>query len=182
MSDRPERPTYPALVELTIVRLKEFLREPEAVFWVFVFPLLLTLALGFAFREKAPDRIPVGVVDGPYAAERMKALRQSPAVMPRLYSEREGREELRRGRISLLVESSAQPVYRLDPTRPDARAARLEVDAALQRAGGRRDVFVAREQKVTEQGSRYIDFLVPGLIGMNLMGTSMWSSGYAIAL
>jgi len=57
----------PALIELTGARLKEFIREPEAIFWVFGFPLLLTLLLGFAFREKPPDRIPVGIVSGSMA-------------------------------------------------------------------------------------------------------------------
>ncbi|MCU1348145.1 MAG: hypothetical protein JWO56_1175, partial [Acidobacteria bacterium] len=157
----------PALLELTIIRVKEFLREPEAIFWVFAFPLLLTLALGFAFREKAPDRIPVGLAAGPHAQERLAALAKSPALQPRIYSEAEGRDALRRGKISLLVEGDAQPVYLLDVTRPDARNARLEVDDALQAAAGRRDVFAAREEHVREPGSRYIDFLVPGLLGMN---------------
>lgn len=177
---RRKRPTHHPLAELTVVRLKEFLREPDAVFWVFVFPLLLTLALGFAFREKAPERIPVGIVDGPAARARLAALQKSPALQPRIYSEREGREELRRGKISLLVTGDAAPVYRLDPTRPDARAARLEVDDALQGNAGRRDVFAAKEEHVSEQGSRYIDFLVPGLIGMNLMSTGMWSIGFSV--
>src|SRR5689334_1224170 len=106
-----QRPTYHPLAELTIIRLKEFLREPDAVFWVFAFPLLLTLALGFAFREKAPERIPVGVVEGPRAAERMAALKKSPALLPRLYSAETGREEVRRGKISLLVAGDATPVY-----------------------------------------------------------------------
>lgn len=177
----PERrPTFHPLAELTIIRLKEFLREPDAVFWVFAFPLLLTLALGFAFREKPPDRIPVGVIEGPRAAERMAALKKSPALLPRLYSTEAGREELRRGKISLLVAGDATPVYRFDPTRPDARTAREEVDHALQSAAGRRDVLSARDERVDEQGSRYIDFLVPGLIGMNLMGTSMWSLGFSV--
>jgi ABC-2 type transport system permease protein len=172
----------PALIELTSARMKEFIRETEAIFWVFGFPLLLTLGLGFAFREKPPDRIPVGVVSGPRAAEQMKALAASPALLPRLYSERQGREELRRGKISLLVSGgSPQPVYRLDPTRPDARTARVEADDALQAAAGRRNAFSARDEIVHEQGSRYIDFLVPGLLGMNLMGTGMWGMGFTIA-
>lgn len=179
MPDR-KRPTHGPLLELTIVRLKEFLREPDAVFWVFVFPILLTVALGFAFREKAPEKIPVGIVDGPSAQERLDALKRSPALLPRIYGEAEGREELRRGKISLLVEADSQPTYRLDPTRPDARTARVEVDDALQTGAGRRDVFVAKERLVAEQGSRYIDFLVPGLLGMNIMGTSMWSIGFSI--
>ena len=68
----------PAIVELTSARTKEFLRETEAIFWVFGFPLLLALALGFAFREKAPDRIPVGVVAGPAASKQAAALGKSP--------------------------------------------------------------------------------------------------------
>jgi len=67
-----------------------------------------------------------------------------------------------------------------DATRPDARTARVEADAALQQASGRRDVFAAKEEHVTEQGSRYVDFLVPGLLGMNLMGTGMWGIGFSV--
>src|SRR5262245_35342120 len=46
-----------ALRELVACRIREFLREPEALFWVFLFPVLLTVVLGLAFREKPPDRI-----------------------------------------------------------------------------------------------------------------------------
>ena len=176
----PERHARHPLVELTIMRFKELIREPEALFWVFAFPVLLTMALGYAFREKAPDRIPVGVVNGPQAKARLAALAKSPVLQPRAYPEAQGREELRRGNISLLVESGPTPVYRLDPTRPDARTARVEVDGALQAAAGRRDVLVAKEQHVTEQGSRYVDFLVPGLLGMNLMGTGLWGLGFSV--
>jgi ABC-type multidrug transport system permease subunit len=165
---------------MTISRLKEFGREPDAVFWVFAFPLLLTLALGFAFREKPPDRIPVGVTQGPHAQARLEALKKSPSLLPRLYDAKEGREELRRGRISLLVSGDTGPVYLLDPTRPDARIARVEVDDALQTSAGRRDLFGAKVENVSEQGSRYIDFLVPGLLGMNIMGTGMWSIGFSV--
>ena len=180
MPERPARHTNPALMELTVFRLKEFIREPDAVFWVFVFPLLLTLALGFAFREKPPERIPIGIAAGPAARKHLAALQQSPALQPRVYAAAEGREELRRGRISLLVEGGDVPVYRYDATRPESRTARVEVDDALQSGAGRRDAFKAREVKVAEQGSRYVDFLVPGLIAMNLMGTGMWSIGFAV--
>jgi ABC-type multidrug transport system permease subunit len=168
------------LAELTVYRLKEFIREPDAVFWVFVFPLLLTLALGFAFREKPPERIPVGIVEGSAAQKHLAAMKKSPALQPRVYSAEAGREELRRGKISLLVEGGDVPVYRYDPTRPESRTARVEVDDALQGGAGRRDAFKAQEVKVAEQGSRYVDFLVPGLIAMNLMGTSMWSISFAV--
>ncbi len=174
------RETRSALYELTVVRVKEFMRETEAMFWVFGFPLLMTLALGFAFREKPPDRVPIGVLEGPQAKSRMEALAKSPALMPRIYSEKTGREELRRGNISLLVEGDAAPVYRFDPTRPEARASRLEANDALQLAAGRRSAFASKDIHVEEQGSRYIDFLVPGLLGMNLMSTGMWGMGFTI--
>ncbi|MEO6324741.1 MAG: ABC transporter permease, partial [Thermoanaerobaculia bacterium] len=70
-----------ALVELTICRTKEFIRETEAVFWVFVFPFLLCFALGLAFRDKPADRIPVGVREGPGAAELLARLSASPVLL-----------------------------------------------------------------------------------------------------
>jgi len=170
----------PPLIELTKSRVREFIREPEAVFWVFAFPLLLTLALGFAFRSKPPDRIPIAVAAGPHAKEWTAALAKSPALMVRMLTPEQARDQLRTGKISLLIEGDTQPVYRFDPTRPDSRTARVEADDALQRAAGRRDVIAAKEVRVSEQGSRYIDFLVPGLLGMNLMGTGMWGVGFPI--
>jgi ABC-2 type transport system permease protein len=183
----PERRLIPhsrssALWQLTVCRIKEFLREPEAVFWVFAFPLLLAVALGFAFREKPPDRIPVGVVDGPGAAATLDALSKSPVLLPRLMPGREGREALRTGRISLLVAPGAAPAFHFDETRPDSRIARLEADDALQRAAGRKDLLAVRSERLTEKGSRYIDFLIPGLLGMNLMGTGIWSTAFSIVI
>jgi ABC-2 type transport system permease protein len=171
----------PPIVELAVTRTKEFVRESEALFWVFGFPLILALALGFAFREKPPDRVPVAVVAGPNAAQRIAALQKSPTLLPSIMSEQEARDALRRGKVSLLVEGADTVVFRFDATRPDALSAKREADDALQTAAGRRDVVVTREERVHEQGARYIDFLIPGLLGMNLMGTGMWSMGFTIA-
>jgi ABC transporter DrrB family efflux protein len=174
------RETRHPILELTLARMREFTREPEALFWVFVFPLLLALSLGFAFREKPPDKIPVAIVAGAHANERLIALRTSPVLLPRIVTEEEGQLALRRGKISLLIAGDAAPVYRFDPTRPDARSARIEADDALQTAAGRRPVFKANEEHVSERGSRYIDFLVPGLLGMNLMGTGIWGVAFSV--
>lgn len=174
----------PAIIELASTRTKEFVRESEALFWVFGFPLILALALGFAFREKPPDRVPVAVVAGPHAQQRLAALQTSASLLPRIMSEQEARDALRRGKVSLLVAESAgsdTAVFRFDATRPDAQSARREADDALQTAAGRRNVIATREERVHEQGARYIDFLIPGLLGMNLMGTGMWSMGFTIA-
>ncbi len=180
-----------SLGHLTLCRAKEFVREPEAVFWVFLFPVLLAVALGLAFREKAPDKIPVGVITETGAAATspaataLAALARSPQLAPRAYSEEAGREALRTGKISLLVapgEGGKAPRVILDETRPDARTARLEAEDALQRAAGRRDPLVVGTEKLTEPGARYIDFLIPGLLGLNLMGTGIWSLTFSIAV
>jgi ABC-type multidrug transport system permease subunit len=170
------------LAELVKTRIRAFFREPGAVFWVFFFPLLMALALGFAFREKkSPDRIPIGAVKPNVSAPILRALQGSPRLNASLYdSEDSARRALRTGKISLLVEQGPPPHYRLDPTRPDARAARLEVDEVIQRALGRSDAAPASEEIVHEKGSRYIDFLMPGILGLNLMGTGMWGIGFSI--
>lgn len=170
----------PPILELTIVRTKEFAREPEAIFWVFIFPLLLAVALGLAFRDKAPDKIPVAVIDGPNAQQRLAALRKSPDLLPRVLSDADARAALRRGKVSLLVSGDGAVTYSFDPTRPDARTARREADDALQSAAGRKDLLTSSDKLVHEQGARYIDFLIPGLVGMNLMGTGMWSISFTV--
>jgi hypothetical protein len=169
-----------ALRELTASKVRDFLREPEAILWVFLFPLMLALVLGFAFREKPPDRTPIGVVAGPGAEPALAALSRSPGLLPRSYTAEEGRNALRTGKISLLVEPGPPVVFRFDETRPDSRVARLEAEDALQRAAGRTDRLTVRSEKITEKGARYIDFLIPGLIGMNLMGTGIWSLAFSI--
>jgi ABC-2 type transport system permease protein len=175
---------YSPLLELTASRAKEFLREPEAVFWVFAFPILLAAALGFAFRAKGPDQIPVGVVAASEtdaaAGPTMEALKSSPVLLARPFTAAEGREALRTGRISLLVEPGPPATFLFDETRPDSRIARLEANEALQRAAGRKDALAVRSEKIEEKGARYIDFLIPGLLGMNLMGTGIWSIAFSV--
>ncbi|HWZ86698.1 MAG TPA: ABC transporter permease [Thermoanaerobaculia bacterium] len=169
------------LAALTRTRLLEFIREPEALFWVFAFPILMAVVLGFAFRDRPPDPVPVGIVAGPPAEELSRALAQPGTVKPALYpSLADGLEALRTGKIALLVEEKGTLVYHFDRTRPDARIARLEVDDAIQRARGRRDPSPASETLVHERGSRYIDFLLPGILGLNLMGTGIWGIGFSI--
>jgi ABC-2 type transport system permease protein len=70
--------------------------------------------------------------------------------------------------------------YRYDPTRADGRNARLVADDVLQRAAGRADPRPAADVLVTETGSRYIDFLIPGLLGLNLLSTGLWGVGYNV--
>ena len=174
------RLTGSSLYQLTRARVAEFLREPEAVFWVFLVPVVLAVALGIAFRNPPPEPVMVGVEAGAWAEARQAALAVDPLLRPEVLAHDEARRQLRVGKVTLVVLDTEPPSYWLDPTRPESRLARLEVDAALQRAAGREDRFAATDVALAERGSRYIDFLVPGLLGMNLMSTGMWSIGFSL--
>jgi ABC-type multidrug transport system permease subunit len=183
MAERaPAEHVRPPLVELSLARTRELTREPEAIFWVFVFPILLTAILGLAFRSRPPEAVPVAVVEGAQAQARLQALAGQPELKPAVLSEAEARQALARARVVLVVSADDPPVYAYDPTQPESRAARLAVDAALQRAAGRADAFNPGRAEVTEPGARYVDFLVPGLLGMNLMGTGMWGIGFSLVV
>jgi ABC-type multidrug transport system permease subunit len=90
------------------------------------------------------------------------------------------RGALRTGRVSIVVVPGDPPTFVYDPTRPESRLARVVVDDLLQRAAGRRDALRVDDRPVTEPGARYVDFLVPGLVGMNLMSAGMWGIGWVI--
>jgi ABC transporter DrrB family efflux protein len=158
----------------------ELVREPEAVFWVFVFPILMAGLLGVAFRSRPPEALPVAVVAGTHAEVRAHALTAGGEIAPRILSEPEARLALTRGQVLLVVSDEDVPSYGYDPANAESRTARLAVDAALQRAAGRPDAFNARLAEVSAPGSRYVDFLIPGLLGMNLMGTGMWGVGFSL--
>lgn len=177
---RPRGPLSSPLAQLTLARLREFLREPEAIFWVFLFPVLLAIALGVAFRNRPAEPLPIGVEETPLAAARMAALEAAPTLAPKVLTRAEAEHALASGRLALVVLGSEPPTYWFDPTRPDSRLARLEVDQALERAAGRLDRIQPQILEMTERGARYIDFLVPGLLGMNLMGTGMWAIGFSL--
>jgi ABC-2 type transport system permease protein len=182
MSERRGWRDHP-LVQLTLVRYREFYREPEAVFWVFIFPILLTAGLGLAFRSQAPERTRVAVVGlAEQSSPVADALRRDSSLTVLLLADSAAEDSLRSGQIALLVvpRPGGGVEYRFDPDRPESRMARLLVDAAVQRAAGRPDPVRVAERQVREAGARYVDFVVPGLLGMNLMGSGIWGIGFAI--
>ena len=168
---------YP-LAQLTLVRFREFWREPEAIFWVFVFPILLAAGLGLAFRNRPPEVIGIAAV----TPELARPLRQEKLLDVEQLSAPAAEEALRTGKVALLVAPSpgGAVVYRYDNTNPEGRTARMLADRAIQRAAGRADPVPSSDRLMREPGSRYIDFLIPGLLGMNLMGSAMWGLGFAI--
>jgi ABC-2 type transport system permease protein len=175
---------------LLMARLLELKREPEVVFWVFVFPLLLALGLGIAFRNKPGDAASVAVVVEAgrpgvrsYVPEAILARSlQSNRFRPQIVSADEAYKGLRLGKFDLVIEPDGKGglEYRYDPARPESVLAKAEVNDALQASAGRKDVITTTVVTSSEPGSRYIDFLIPGLLGMNLMNSGMWGIGFAL--
>src|SRR5271154_4807800 len=166
-----------SLYQLTMVRFKLFLREPEAIFWIFIFPILLAVGLGIAFRNRPADVLQVGAT----TAQLTQALAADKGLAAKTMNEADGTHALATGDILLLAIQTPDGVaYKYDDTNPDARAARLVADRATQIAAGRHEAVHAENQLVHETGARYIDFVVPGLLGMNLMGSAIWGMGFAI--
>jgi ABC-2 type transport system permease protein len=168
-----------------MARMLELKREPEVVFWVFVFPLLLATGLGIAFRNKPADASSVAIVSGAEAQRAEALLQGSPQHASFKVDVQDGeaaRKGFRLGKYDLVIEPDGAGGlrYRYDPARPESVLARSEVDNALQTAAGRKDVVATTVVTSSEPGSRYIDFLIPGLLGMNLMNSGMWGIGFAL--
>jgi ABC-2 type transport system permease protein len=192
---------------LTLVRIKIFVREPEAIFWVVVFPVLLTVVLGYAFRTNEPGPSQVALFwDGSAAAKKLEQRLTTPlcadndsrawpacegndkkqgkeAAKPRIAIKRYrdlrvAERKLRKGAVDAIVIAAKPPRVRSDPNRPEGELAQLRI--AVQLGRKRHGEIVAAERR-SERGSRYIDFLFFGVLGMNLMGTGLFGVAFAVA-
>lgn len=186
----PVMSRYASLWQLYLSRLREFYRQPARIFWVYGFPIIMAVGLGLAFRSRPPDTIVITVADSPetrWVSSALASLEASEgaAGRPRLQGETLPEEEALRllmtGKTPLVVQAGPSGiVYRYDRMRPEANSARAAVDDLLQRAKGRSDPLPTSDVIVTEPGSRYIDFLVPGLMGLNTLGGGLWGVGFLI--
>ena len=185
MRPRRRNGRWAGYLHLLGARMLELKREPEVVFWVFVFPLLLATGLGIAFRNKPADASSIAIVAGAGAQNAGALLRNSPRHAEFKIDVQDGeaaRKGFRLGKYDLVIEPDGAGGlrYRYDPARPESVLARSEVNDALQTAAGRKDVVATTLVTSSEPGSRYIDFLIPGLLGMNLMNSGMWGIGFAL--
>src|SRR6266576_87530 len=170
---------------LLMARMLELKREPEVVFWVFVFPVLLALGLGIAFRNKPGNAASVAIIEGAGSQDVRSLLDRSPQhehFKVQVLDERGARQGFRLGKFDLVIDANRKVgvEYLYDPARPESVLAKAEIDDALQAAAGRKDSVPTTAVRSSEPGSRYIDFLIPGLLGMNLMNSGMWGIGFAL--
>jgi ABC-2 type transport system permease protein len=166
------------LVELTLARLREFVREPEALFWSFFFPIVMSVAMAIAFPSRGSQPARIGVPPGAPSEMLRKTLSSSPGVIVRDVPAEEELRQLREGDVHVIVRPGDPPTYRFDPDREESRIARLVVDDVLKRAAGRSDPWEAHEDAVAIPGSRYVDWLIPGIVALGIMNNSMWSIGF----
>src|SRR4029453_5604114 len=122
---------YP-LKELLLTRLREFVREPLVIFWVYGFPLLLAVGLGIAFRNRPVDRVFVHVQEHAGAPAAADALRRHAEFVVEIHSPQESMTRLRLGKSSIVVIPGPSFTFLFDPTRPESDLARRQVDDALQ--------------------------------------------------
>src|SRR5687767_11123487 len=188
MSDAPLRPLPQAstvrtfrghpLVQLTLVRVREFVREPEAVFWAVFFPVLITAGLGIAFRSRPVEVLKVATTSASIAA----SLRQEASLDVQELGDEAAATAMRTGKVALLAVPGPDGavVYRYDETNPEGRTARMLADRAVQRASGRADPVATTDSLVKEVGSRYVDFLVPGLVGLGIMTNTLWGVSFSV--
>lgn len=175
-------PRWQAFWQLILARFREFIREPEALFWVYGFPLLLAVGLGIAFSASQPEPPVVDVRDGPdrACAASVKKLLDDAGLKVELCSAQDCDDRLAKGQTALyVIAEPAEIKYVYDQARSEAVLARYWVDAVLVRARAQ-GAPRAEDVSVSEPGSRYIDFLLPGLVGMNVMGGGLFGVGFVL--
>jgi ABC-type multidrug transport system permease subunit len=181
----PVNGRWAGYLNLLVAREKEMWREPEVIFWVFAFPILLALGLGIAFRNKPAEVHRVAIVEGTGAAHILQLLQasgQKGSIRTDVLPEAAAFNQFRLGKYDLVVlpQPNGGLEYRYDPARPESVLTRTTLNDALQAAAGRKDALPTSEKASSEPGARYIDFLIPGLLGMNLMNSGMWGVGFAL--
>jgi ABC-2 type transport system permease protein len=175
------------LWQLTITRFREFYREPSTIFWVYGFPLILAFTLGLAFREKPVPPSTIDVQADPHhpeVSEKLLTQLENERLKVNIYDEATCRKELRTSKCDLIVVphpgDSPPYEYVFDAMRPESVLARNTADGVLLRANNP-NLPAAVETLVVEPGGRYIDFLIPGLLGINLLGGGLFGVGFVTA-
>jgi len=166
-----------SFINLVMIQLRELVRELDVLFWSLVFPIVLATVLGLAFANQEPVTHQVAVIRNAYTQDNpsVRRLATMPAAFHFLYlSERDAFLRLKRGEVSLILEprDSVQLTYHFDPQNQDAQAQYWQLEKKLAVAN---PTTVA---PLRTQGSRYIDFLIPGLLAYGIMSSCIWGIGW----
>ncbi|TGL51986.1 ABC transporter permease [Leptospira wolffii] len=177
---------------LVTIQLKEFYREPGIIFWAFVFPIAIAGVLGLAFTSKGVPETRVAVISsshqpGQLASRIEKAFVNSVGgnsnglgtIVPKVLEEGEAIKALKRGEINLLIREDAEGnlTFSFDPNNANAQRDYLLLSNALLSDEGNRKA-ASSIRKLDSKGTRYIDYLVPGMLAMGVMNSCLWGVGW----
>ncbi len=187
------------LIQLTIAHFKEYLREPGAMFWSFGFPVLMALGLGLAFSGKKEIVYGVGVIPSYKAGDTLVKTTLVNEVIPKdtlikkrfesqynkvsyyFYITTWDRANLlmKRGNISAIVEEKNNDmIMHCDPKNPEAELISIHLEGYFK--NGEPGFYKGKLKEMDTQGTRYIDFLIPGLLGLGIMMSVMWGVCYSL--
>ncbi len=171
-----------SLFQLCLTRLREFVRHPDVLFWTYGFPLLMLLAMGLAFRNTAMAPMTIEVI-GPRADAVAAALNQPPKILATASSDNNWRKRLQSGKANVVVvtdDDANRFEFWSEPTRVESQLARMTVETVLLKDRIASSPLQIEDKHLEEVGSRYIDFFVPGMLALNLMGGGLWGVGFVI--
>lgn len=170
-----------SFVELCKGRWREFRREPSAFFFVLLMPILWMVLLGYGLSGDRQDVYGVGWVDASDAKETYEALAIDPRIRVTTAEAGDLETRLKRGEILILIEATPTGIrFVYDPANRESRLARDVANDVVQRAGGRRDSVLVEDQPIKIAGTRYVDFLVPGLLALTILSTSLFGTGMTL--
>jgi ABC-2 type transport system permease protein len=171
-----------SLFQLIAAHFKSFFREPAILFWAILFPILMAWVLGIAFSTKGetvrtvyvtstaevPDIVSGEKLIGEETgnAFRIKFKNASPA---------ESIRAIKRGVIALYIEvKNDSLIYHFDPLNADAQLTHLMLEREISGITAKNSAI----EKLETKGTRYIDFLIPGLIALGIMNSCIWGIGW----
>jgi ABC-type multidrug transport system permease subunit len=186
------------LYQLTLTQILETIREPEVLFWGIVFPVLISIGLGFAFTQNSVSKFNIVITDkSPAVLDSLLSVYASPEdedyiwkITDKTLGDTElhfshgdwksGIVSLKRGEADLMVSDSLDAVrYHFDPHNSQSQLAYVKLSGLIQSPASsiQSDASIA---PITLKGVRYIDFLIPGLIAMGIMSSILWGISYTL--
>jgi ABC-2 type transport system permease protein len=171
-----------SLLKLIGVQFKTFFREPAILFWAVLFPILMAWVLGVAFSKKGESLRTVYVIgkqDERVRGEKIFAGETGNQFRIKFIpsSDQEAVRAIKRGLITVYVEAKNDSlIYHFDPLNPDAQLTHLILEREISGVAHSKTAV----QSLKSQGTRYIDFLIPGLIALGIMNSCLWGIGWTL--
>jgi ABC-2 type transport system permease protein len=173
-----------SLIQLIIVHFKSFFREPSILFWAVVFPIIMAWVLGIAFSNKGESLRTVYVTGDSAIPEKITGEKVMGEEIGNVYrirfqkaSEEDALRAVKQGLITLFIEVREDSlIYHFDPLNSDAQLTHLILERNIAEVSTNNTSVDALQTT----GTRYIDFLIPGMIALGVMNSCIWGIGWSL--